>query len=354
MRHGWSALYALFPCVMACAEPGDGESLAEVPELLEARAAAVAPSWTRKSEGIESYTTRVAFDARFSGVMYASGTRLFTSWNYGEGWFGRESSQHNIPFLELTPDPNRGGRVYGEWHGEPFVTENAGLSWTRLAPTSAVVLAVAPGSSSVLFGELASALHKSVDRGGSWTPVAVPNGLCCGRVVAVSSSELYVSNQFGGQVHHSYDGGTSWAISTDATLPSLHDFAVDRRSPNVVYAVGDYDAAVPSRAGLAKSIDGGRTWTRPSARFASEPLSSVSVSPVDGRVYVTRATSSPELRYEVLVSSDGGVNFVSANLGLEGQAFNGHVVPHPSQRCVAAIATNGGVYRTTNAGGTCR
>jgi photosystem II stability/assembly factor-like uncharacterized protein len=312
---------------------------------------ASAPSdWVKKSAGLAGFVTSIAIDARLSGVVYAAGRQLYASWNLGESWYAWGRAQGEDPYRGLVTDPNRAGRAYARTNSATFVTDNAGVSWREL-PGWPAVLAVAPGNSGVLWGTRAGTLEKSSDGGATWTPQTFPGGTCCGALTAISEREIYASGYFD-RLHHSYDGGATWPVTTRADLAQVAGFAVDPRDPALVYAVSSFSPEGLSGAGLSKSTDGGRTWTRPSERFRSEPLSAVAVSRSDGRLYVTQFAPADPTPYNVYASSDGGATFASADEGLE-VTTNGPVVPHPRQRCVALLAANEGAFRTRTAGGTC-
>jgi hypothetical protein len=356
MRHrsfATTLMLSLLACGSAEGELGEatpGADPSAAPEV--ATSALLAPSsagWREETSGIDSFATSVSFDGRLGTVLYAGGSRLYASWDLGAHWRGgRDVQQHGVVFNDVVSDPNRAGRVYAMRGGDRFVSETGGLFWQLRAAAGRSVLAVSPGSSDTLWGPGCGTLAKSLDRGETWSDLPLPVSGCVQMVVAISASEVYLHTY--DHVLHSRDGGATWPIVSDAGLLGVNWMSVDRKHPQVVYAVNSYEAT-PERAGLRKSTDGGLTWSAPSASYAAVGAQTVSVSPVDGRVYVTAYTGGVP---RIEVSVDGGVTFASADLGLPPSPnLNGPVVPSPWQACVAAIASNSGVFRTFDSGGRC-
>ena len=191
-------------------------------------------------------------------------------------------------------------------------------------------------------------MFRSLDGGLNWQPTRSTPPRCCSQIVALSDDDLYAFAEHE-SFHRSFDGGASWAYGT--RFPGVAEpamFAVDMQEPQVLYAVSYAHAD----AGLSKSVDGGRTWFKPSARFETLRASAVAVSEADASVYVVETrTDGPGFR--VHVSKDGGVRFVIATSGL-GLSRIRRVVPHPHLPCVAFAVTDRGIFRTLTAGGTCR
>jgi photosystem II stability/assembly factor-like uncharacterized protein len=140
---------------------------------------------------------------------------------------------------------------------------------------------------------------------------------------------------YNGTVWRSRDGGGTWEAAGDPrVLPSR--LVLDPRSPSILYAAGN---------GLARSADGGTTWTRL----------------LDGVVYdLEISLSSPSTLYasvglannshQILRSTDGGSTWVS--------------MPAPENRILVTLAIDpqapetlytafgGGIYRSTDGGAT--
>lgn len=271
---------------------------------------------------------------------------VYVSWDLGEHY----TRSLHAPTEIIAVDPNQGTAWTGRdtWQ----FSETSGLMWGPLESTIRVgsTLAIAPGNSELRWTSRPSwgVVFRSLDGGLNWQPTRSTPGRCCSQIVALSDQDLYAFASFEG-FHRSFDGGATWAYGTSApglTQPAM--FAVDMGDPKVLYAVSYAD----SEAGLSKSVDEGRTWFAPSARFQGRRASAVAVSEVDGRVYVVETrTGGPGHR--VHVSKDGGVKFTVATSGLELSRIR-RVVPHPNLPCVAFAVTDRGIFRTMTAGGTCR
>jgi len=112
-----------------------------------------------------------------------------------------------------------------------------------------------------------------------------PAGGAPPRVVRLASdprtdSVLYFAAP-GGGVWNSTNGGGSWLPIADS-LPSLEvcSIAIDSRSPDVLYAgTGDDQNPRPLQT-VARSPDGGRTWTT-GPRFTNQPVCALAVDPAN-------------------------------------------------------------------------
>lgn len=124
------------------------------------------------------------------------------------------------------------------WH-----STDAGLSWTKLQWP---VLTVWGLSRQDLFGQTAAGLMHSSDGGTSWTSSFGARVL---NVWGTSSTDLYLSSDFG-SVFHSSDDGASWQmVLAGGAAGGAVAFGGTHGS---VYAVG---------GSILKSVDDGQHWT---------------------------------------------------------------------------------------------
>lgn len=333
----------------------DQEETIEPPVEDDAEEAIAIPEWpvTRTAwvqmRGLPfSDVQDVVVDPKLVVLVYARRpSGVYVSWDLGER-FRRSLHQ---PTELIAVDPNRAATAFtgrDAWH----LTESGGLLWSEQESTLRVgsTLAIAPKKSDLRWTSSPSwgVIFRSFDGGLGWQPTRSTPRRCCSQLVALSARDLYAFSTFE-SFHRSFDGGDSWAYGTrhpGLSAPAM--IAVDPKNAEVIYAVS-YD---PSDGGLSKSVDGGRTWFRPSAHFEGALVSAVAVSQADDRVYIVETrVQGPGFR--VHVSKDGGETFSVATSGLE-QSRIARIVPHPRVPCVAFAVTDRGVFRTTSGGGSCR
>ena len=225
--------------------------------------------------------------------------------------------------------------IAGPERGGVFTSLNGGNSWTlrskgisRLSVTS---IAVAPDTLWVVADAL---LFKSADRGQSWQRVPVDPTARFADLVAVDPADpanVYVA--FQDSFWRSRDGGQSWETAANLGVIAPTRLLVDPRVPSTLYVAG---------GGIAKSTDGGTTWTR---------------LPNDGFFYdLVISPASPSTLYatvgdprQVQRSTDGGTTWTSIQPGLP-EAFSEPLAAAPQALETLYAAAAGSVYRTTDGG----
>jgi len=164
----------------------------------------------------------------------------------------------------------------------------------------------------VLYQAIQKQKQSSTTEYGDWTamgPFDAPSNGGIGRINNVAfhpqhNDTIYAGAPAGG-LWVSYDDGQSWTTFTDElTNLGVSDLAIDPSNPDVMYlATGDRDAADTYSYGLMKSVDGGLTW-----------------------------------------------NTTGLTFGLTNNYRIGRVQVDPDSTNIIYVATNGGVYRSTNSG----
>lgn len=126
--------------------------------------------------------------------------------------------------------------------------------------------------------------------------------------------------------------------------------AIDPRNPNVLM-VG------AASGGLWRSTDGGGSWTPVGDYAPSLSFGAVAYDNADSRV-VYAGTGEPHYSLDsfpgvgLLRSMDGGQSWELRGMDIFlGQSFT-RVLPHPTRRGFLYVSTTGGVYRSTDSGGT--
>ncbi|MBI4261336.1 MAG: hypothetical protein HY658_12310 [Actinobacteria bacterium] len=148
--------------------------------------------------------------------------------------------------------------------------------WTPLGPTNVGgrvrALVVDPHDTDVLYaGGVAGGVWKSIDAGASWEPLTETFSNIGVSSIAIDPHDpdvLYVgtgehwSNRYdaapfnGVGIMKTTDGGSTWRLLRATTgnpdFRVVHDILISATDPNVLYA--------GTTAGVARSLDGGRTW----------------------------------------------------------------------------------------------
>ena len=159
-----------------------------------------------------------------------------------------------------------------------------------------------------------------------------------------------------GQTIASTYGGTRVLVSGRVTEIVQHP-----TNPLIIYLAS-------ARGGVWKTIDGGVTWAPTSDNEASLAIGALAISKSnpqvlyagtgEGDIYYYRITYpliSVNASYEgvgVLKSNDGGASWIlQGHLQFTGSCFY-KIAVHPTNHNIAFGATNQGLFRTTNGGGT--
>ncbi|HYF02062.1 MAG TPA: glycosyl hydrolase, partial [Patescibacteria group bacterium] len=155
---------------------------------------------------------------------------------------------------------------------------------------------------------------------------------------------IWVGSGSGG-AWKSTNGGTSWTCYTDA-LPTLGvgDIAIDPTNTNVIYlATGDGNASSAYSVGVLKSTDGGETWNTTGLNYTT----------TQGRV-MSRILINPSNSSIVLVATNNGI-FRTTNGGtswtqVQAGNFKDMEFKPGDPSVIYAGTSNGGVFRSSNSG----
>jgi photosystem II stability/assembly factor-like uncharacterized protein len=196
---------------------------------------------------------------------------------------------------DIAVDPRDPSTVYvATATGGIWKTANNGTTWTPIfdgQPENTFgALAIFPGDPRIIWagsGEQnnrqssswGSGVYRSTDAGRSWTHVGLTNTASIGRVVAhptdpnvawvAAVGNLWKATPDRG-VYKTTDGGATWSrVLYVDTLTGATDLAIDPGNPNVLYAATYqrlrsaccFNGGGPG-SGIYKSLDGGATWTR--------------------------------------------------------------------------------------------
>src|SRR5262245_27965188 len=250
------------------------------------------------------------------------------------------------------------------------------LAWTQRGPDNVAgrsrSIAIDPANPQRIWvGAVSGGLWKSENGGASWAQVDDWwNNLSCGCVVIDphDSNVMYVGtgeghyslghlarsvSHFvrGAGVMKSIDRGVTWTqLANTATWQHTTRIAVSPLNPNILLA---------SRrpGGVARSTDGGQTWTDATAGLVTDPFSyQVVFDPNDATRAVAHLAPGNCASHHVIRSTDGGLTWQFAASGLASIPGEFSRIEATDARWSAGMvwasgaASGGKVWRSTDAG----
>jgi photosystem II stability/assembly factor-like uncharacterized protein len=287
-------------------------------------------SWSASGAGIpDCCVNTLAIDPRDSKTIFAAWSTgrgvggIARSTDGGTTWTDQGSDLTGGGAGNLTIDPQNPATLYATALADPslgpglFKSTNGGTNWnpTNL-PGVPSTFALNPQNPDTIYAAAASVaggfidygVFKTTDGGASWN--AANSGIreVPVRYVAIDPQHegtLYAANGGGGRVRKTVDSGAHW-IAGDISAGKV---AIDPQDPDTLFAQVNYDVQFPGR--LAKSTDGGASWSRLPGAASIDSVLDLAIDPQNwGVVYAASAAKG------VFKSTDGGASWNSANAGL--------------------------------------
>jgi photosystem II stability/assembly factor-like uncharacterized protein len=284
-------------------------------------------TWERATNGLRNIGVKaIAVDPFDSSRVYAAGTGgVFRSDDRGRTWSETNNgiTDQNIGALVADPSVPRTlyagvAYRYGALPGGVFRTTDGGLHWTDvggplLAENGIIeVRALAAGNNphtvyaSILrqsvLGYTEDLVLKSVDGGETWSRAGDAQLSITGIFVDPNSATtVYVDASSG--IYKTIDGGATWNIVPGAFFGPL---AIDPNATNTVYCPSAGKTAL-----IAKSEDGGASWTDLAVGLRSPRVTAVAADPA-----IPTTVYAGTFEEGVFKSTDGGTTWAAANTGL--------------------------------------
>ena len=199
-----------------------------------------------------------------------------------------------------------------------------------------------PALPDVVYAGTSSGLFKSTDGAVTWSAAGAGLPFSSGglRALAIDpslTSTLYASvNALG--LYKSADHGASWLqLPLALSLQNVDGLAVDPANPSTVYATV---TAFFSSASVYKSVDGGITWNSGTATGIVSPTALLIDPAAPTTLYVAGSNG-------IAKSIDGGGSWTAANTGLT-NANVLSLVLDPAAPATLFASTNNGVFKSTN------
>jgi photosystem II stability/assembly factor-like uncharacterized protein len=304
-------------------------------------------SWQEVIAG--EHITSVEYCQQDPSIAYAASERaVFRSADGGRTWtrhsddvrqtWGPPGLAPGVP-VDMQTDPENCDRVFiNNYVGGNFLTVDGGRTWkiasqgyTGADPPR---IFVDPADDAHVWTVTRMAPWESRNGGSVWVPKAVPELVAGGEAMGVDPADAdHVLVDSFARIFESEDGGSTWIQRRRIEIPPdlteqqcagiMHShFAFAPSDPKTVY-VGTVNTSMdpadttvvrPSGLGIAKSTDGGKSWTTlTSPAIARRGFRVIAVSPDDpGTLYA----GGRIFGIGVLKSTDGGESWTSKNQGL--------------------------------------
>jgi photosystem II stability/assembly factor-like uncharacterized protein len=307
-------------------------------------------------------------DSQNSGTLYAGSNNggVFKTTDGGANWSYVGLTGFAVGVLAIDQNPSTLYAIAspidletGEINNKVF-RSNGGTGWTTVtsglpSECSTTGLAADSQHSGTLYTIACGSVFKSTDSGDTWSPASNGlTGIFAERLAIAQhdSNILYVVNnqcdQSGkrpppgcdSRIFRSLDGAQTWTEATSTPLAGDLAMAlvVDPQDSDTLYLPV---TATGGRNGVSKSIDGGRTWTTPTAYGPGPLFISGAALAIDPRNTNTIYLSS----FGTFKSTDGGQSWTSIYPGLFAS-----IVVDPQSPGTVFGASSVGIVKSTDDG----
>lgn len=237
-------------------------------------------------------------------------------------------------------DPVDSTIVYATTGNGVYRSSDGGQHWivgAGLLGTPFDDVAVASGDPRKVFASSDRGLHKSNDRGVTWSVV---NSSPVGKIaVSADGSVVYIAST-NGVVLRSSDGGTTFGNRGSGLppYPWVTGLVIDPQNANTIYLSLYYDTL-----GVFKSTDGGENWSPANRGLAPTAYDSLLIDPSNSAVLY--AGGAPG---RIFKTTDAGASWTELTNGLDRDWYGSIAISSPSSTIIAA--SGGGFYKSTNGG----
>lgn len=352
-------------------------------------------TWTAINTGLSSTALADLRTLAFSPA-YASDQTLFLgtgragiwrSTNGGASWAAINTGhtpQQDVGSIVISPNFATDRTLFTgcpSWQG--FKSTNGGDSWTmyqfnidhldegnRINPDVwAMAISPAFATDRTLFaGTFGTGVLKSTDAGATWN--IVRRGMMAQRMTALAVSPNFAADRTvysaagGPGVFASTDGGLTWHNRNAQTFSLLDTYAL-AISPNFAadrtLFAGNHMGMGSGRNGIARTTDGGLSWSNPETGLENKNVRALAISPnyagdrtvFAGTLCKDFPTCTDSYVTGVFKSTDGGNTWARALTGLPKKGIYSLAASpnYAADQTLFAGMWEGGVYKSTNGGG---
>jgi len=320
-------------------------------------------TWHLLENGIPRITVyTLVVDPGNPNTYYAGTSQgLYKSTNAGETWVKINSDLQDNPFHLLAIDPVTPALLYAAVGSQGglsyprtiriglFISTDGGATWKEsslgLKRGGINALLIDAQSPARILAGTGEGIFASTDDGEIW--VASSGGLKEFSMSALvidplSPSTLYAVAGSAG-IFKSSDSGATWGtINTGLESPQVYTLAIDPLEPSTLYAGTDN--------GVFKSVDGGEKWEAASKGLVDKnqtyrPISLIAINP-----HTPSTLYSYNKFNDLFISIDSAQTWTVLPANLENISVN-TIAIDPQGSDVLYIGTYGGVYKSTDGGG---
>ena len=315
--------------------------------------------------------TSLAVDPQNSSLVYAivyqsSRYVLSTSADGAASWTSSSDTTLAASSLHtITPDPQQPGALYLGTANGVLKTSDAGAHWNS-ANSGMVAIQVQhilpdPYNAGTLFAVTSDGLStypvlfKTTDAGKTWTPSDSGLPQFARDIVAspYDPGTLYVVSR---GVFKSQDFGANWTRIWNNTNDSVGPLAIDPQNPNIMY-IGLTTCTGLCDDKIAKSVDGGYTWTSlPSLRGRNccSSVYSIVVDPQNSSRIWVGMNDDNETGNGLWETTDGGATWTNLYAGdINSMAVdprNPDTIYVSDNCCLGKTTAGGAAWTDANAG----
>ena len=325
------------------------------------RSATDGASWARVTSGVFSdlRVSALATDPANPSTVYAAAldgvdqAEFLRSADGGLSWTNPGIPLSTLRIDAIVVDPVTPATLYLTTQGSGFLkSTDRGDTWAPAnagfpAPRNSFIysLAIDPTSHTHLYAATDLGFFQSADGAATWSSWSVPPNFGTLLAIAPTSPPTFYAGRGDGVVFRSHDGGQTWVSLTTGLTGVVTAIVMDPMTPSTVYVAAGQSSALlgppfflQTKNGVARSADGGDTWTLVNGGLTNTSVHTLVADPrVPGRLFL--ATSSG-----VLASTNGGDGWFSIDDGLSSLGLEALAVDSSDAADVFA-GTDSGVFR---------
>ncbi|MCE1164305.1 MAG: T9SS type A sorting domain-containing protein [Bacteroidetes bacterium] len=269
---------------------------------------------------------------------------VWFSSNQGTTWLNRNAGLTITQFYRMTSDPGNASHLAGGTQDNGTQQTFGTVNWAAGFGGDGGEVCFQPNNPFYVLGETQNnGVQRSVNNGNSWTGATTGlsgTGAWVSPIIAHPDSvEIFYTAR--NNVFKTTNMGSSWFQISSSFSGSVTNMAISKTSPNYIYAT--YGSIV------YRSTDGGYNFINANVGLPSKTITSITVHPDSNLVCMVSMSGFGGNK--VYKTTNGGVNWFSLNGNLPDSPANDVMFYYPGHSTnLVLCATDIGVFMTTNNG----